>query len=139
MLLIFLKNKGYLSSDCSIIQMEVLLIDDNIEITEMISFFLKTQDISCKVVNDGKEAIDQIKNGKYNAILLDLTLPIFSGYDIFNYLKQNELLKQNNIVLFTASNLTEEDIQNMIKNGAKDVLKKPISIDTIVETINKYK
>jgi len=139
MLLIFLKNKGYLSSDCSIIQMEVLLIDDNIEITEMISFFLKTQDISCKVVNDGKEAIDQIKNGKYNAILLDLTLPIFSGYDIFNYLKQNELLKQNNIILFTASNLTEEDIQNMIKNGAKDVLKKPISIDTIVETIKKYK
>lgn len=99
---------------------------------------MNTQDISCKVVNDGKEAIDQIKNGKYDAILLDLTLPIFSGYDIFNYLKQNELLKQNNIILFTASNLTEEDIQNMIKNGAKDVLKKSISIDTIVETIKNY-
>ncbi len=68
-----------------------------------------------------------------------MTLLLFSGYDIFNYLKQNELLKQNNIALFTASNLSEKDIQNMIKNGAKDVLKKPVSIDTIVETIKKYK
>jgi CheY-like chemotaxis protein len=119
--------------------MDVLLIDDNKEITEMISFFLDTQYISCKVVNDGKESLERIRNEKYDIILLDLTLPMFSGYDVFDYLKKNDLLKQNNIILFTASYITDEEIQKMMTDGAKGILKKPVSIEAIIETINRFK
>ncbi len=91
--------------------MEVLIVDDNKEITEMVSFFLDSNDISCKVVHEGREALERIKNEKYNVILLDLTLPEFGGYDIINSLKKEDLLKQNNILLFTASYTSEEDIR----------------------------
>ena len=40
--------------------MEVLLIDDNKEITEMISFFLDSQGILCEVENDAKKALEKI-------------------------------------------------------------------------------
>ncbi len=119
--------------------MHVLLIDDNEEITEMISFFLDSQDISCTVANNGIEGLKKIRNGKFDVILLDLTMPEFSGYDIFQDLKKDDLLKQNNIMLFTASYISEENIQKMITDGAKGIIKKPISIDKIIESIDKFK
>jgi DNA-binding response OmpR family regulator len=41
--------------------MEVLLVDDNKEITDMISFFLNNQGISCHVLKDAKDALYKIK------------------------------------------------------------------------------
>jgi two-component system, OmpR family, response regulator len=119
--------------------MDVLLIDDNKEITEMISFFLDSQDISCRVANNGREGLLKIKNEKYDVILLDLTMPEFSGWDIFNNLLRENLLFKNNIILFTASYISDDDIQKMIDKGAKGIIKKPISIDKIIETIEKFK
>ncbi len=119
--------------------MKILLIDDNKEITEMVSFFLDSSDISCKVVHDGREAMERIRNDKYDAILLDLTLQEFSGYDIFNSLKKDDLLKNNNIILFTASYISDEDIQKIISDGAKGIIKKPTSIDDILEVLEKYR
>jgi two-component system OmpR family response regulator len=119
--------------------MDVLLIDDNKEITEMISFFLDSQDISCRVANNGREGLLKIKNEKYDVILLDLTMPEFSGWDIFNNLLRENLLFKNNIVLFTASFISDDDIQKMIDKGAKGIIKKPISIDKIIETIENFK
>jgi len=119
--------------------MEVLLIDDNKEITEMISFFLDSQDISCNVANSGREGLDKIKNEKFNVILLDLTMPEFNGYDIFNDLLKEDLLRKNNIILFTASYISEENTQKMLEEGAKGIIRKPISIDKIIETIEMFK
>ena len=51
----------------------------------------------------------------------------------------NDLLKNNNLLLFTTSNTSKENIQKMIAEGVKGFLKKPISIDLIIETIEKFK
>ena len=119
--------------------MEVLLIDDNTEITEMISFFLDTQNILCEVENDGKRGLEKIKEKRFNVILLDLTMPVFSGYDLFNELKRENALRKNNIVIFTASNIEQEKIDKMMEEGIKAIIRKPISIDSIIETINKFR
>jgi CheY-like chemotaxis protein len=118
--------------------MDILVIDDNKEITEMISFFLDIQNISCQVVNEGRKGLLKIINEKYDAILLDLTMPEFSGFDLFNILKEENLLKQNNILLFTASYISDEDIQDMISDGVRGVLRKPVSIDNIIEVLSKF-
>ena len=119
--------------------MEVLLIDDNKEITEMVSFFLESQDISCEVENDGKKGLEKIKEKKYDVILLDLTMPIYSGYDLFEELRIENALRKNNLVIFTASNIEQEKIDKMIEDGIKAIIRKPISIDSIIEIINKFK
>jgi CheY-like chemotaxis protein len=119
--------------------MEILLIDDNNEITEMVCFFLDSQNITCTVSNDGKEGLEMIKSGKYDVILLDLTMPEFSGYDIFKDLKQEGLLKQSNIIIFTASYIVDEEVQKMISDGIKGIIKKPVSVDDIVRVIEKFK
>jgi CheY-like chemotaxis protein len=120
--------------------MKVLLIDNDESITEAVSFYLESRGILCKVVNDGKKGLDYIRknnrNGVYfNTILLDLAMPVFSGYDIFTILKGEGLLKSNRVILFTASVLPDDKIQNMLADGVKGVLRKPFSLEELESAI----
>ena len=65
-------------------------------------------------------------------------MPEFSGFDIFKALKDEDLLKSKNIVIFTASSVTDNEVQEMLLTGAKAVLKKPISIDDLIETVERF-
>lgn len=70
---------------------------------------------------------------------MDLAIPEFSGFDIFRALKKDDLLKSNNVLIFTASSVSEEDIKEMLSSGARGVLKKPLSIDDLVEAIERFR
>jgi DNA-binding response OmpR family regulator len=119
--------------------MKVLLIDDNKDINEMVCLCLETQDITVKVVDEGREGLRSIKENHFDVVLLDLAMPGFSGFDIFKALKDEDLLKYKNIVIFTASSVTDNEVQEMLLTGAKGVLKKPISIDDLIETVEKFR
>ena len=118
----------------------ILVIDDNKDITEMIKDFFDSEDIDCKIINEGKEGLDEIRknNGYYNLILLDLTMPDFSGWDVFKKVKEEDLLKSNNIIIFTASTKTNNEIGEMINEGAKFVLRKPFSLNDLISIVDKY-
>ncbi len=121
--------------------MEVLIIDDNEEITDAVKFFLDSKDIECKVINDGREGLNEIvtQRGRYNLILLDMAMPQFSGYDILKTLKTEDLLKSENIVIFTASSTNDKNIVDFLAAGAKEVLKKPVSLDDLSQLIERYR
>jgi two-component system, OmpR family, response regulator len=55
------------------------------------------------VVNDGQEGLERIRNDKFDLILLDVAMPEFSGKDVIESLKKDELIESTNIVIFTAS------------------------------------
>jgi CheY-like chemotaxis protein len=77
--------------------------------------------------------LDIIKNNADNAdiVLLDLAIPEFSGLDVFASLHNEGLLEKRNVVVFTASNLAETEIQQMLSGGARAILKKPLSLDEL--------
>lgn len=118
--------------------MKVLLIDDNQDITEMISFYLENTGISCKVINQGREGLEAIKKEDFDIIMMDLAMPEFSGYDILKKLKNDNLLQSKNIVVLTASSLSNKDIDEILSIGVKVVLRKPLSVEKITETIEKF-
>lgn len=120
--------------------MKLLVIDDNKDLTEAIYDSLDSPDIECTMINDGKAGLDEIlkERGKYNLILLDIAMPNFSGMDILQVLKKDDLLKSENIIIFTASSITDRDIDDFVASGAKGVLKKPVSLDELTELVEKY-
>jgi len=119
--------------------MKVLLIEDNRDITDMVRLCLESENIVCEATDDGKAALQSIKEDKFDAILLDLAIPEFSGFDIFKALKKDDLLKSNNVLIFTASSVSEEDIKQMLSSGARGVLKKPLSIDDLIEAVQRFR
>ena len=121
--------------------MKVLIIDDNRDVTSAIADFFDSMEINYKIIDEGREALEEIVNQteKYNLILLDIAMPQLSGHDILERLKDNgDLIRSKNIVLFTASTLTNNDIQKYSNLGIKEVLRKPMSLDDLTDLIQKY-
>jgi CheY-like chemotaxis protein len=118
--------------------MKVLVIDDNINNTEVVSFFLEANEIECNIITNGRDGLEAIKKEHYDLILLDLAMPDFSGIDIFDALKEQNLIPSNNIVIFTASTIDEGEMNRMLAEGAKGIVYKPLSIDQLEDMVKKH-
>jgi CheY-like chemotaxis protein len=121
--------------------MKVLIIDDNKDVTDAIADFFDSIEVNYKVIDEGRKALSDILNQTehYNVILLDIAMPQLSGHDILERLKEKDgLIESKNIVLFTASTLTDNDIQKYLDLGIKEVLRKPISLNDLTNLIQKY-
>ena len=119
--------------------MKVLLIEDNKDIADMVRLCLESENIVCEATDDGKAGLQLIKEDKFDVILLDLAIPEFSGFDIFRSLKDENLLGSRNVLIFTASSVTDEDMKEMLSAGAKGVLRKPLSIDELLEAVERFR
>jgi len=114
------------------------LIEDNKDIADMVRLCLESENIVCEATEDGKVGLQSIKKDKFDAILLDLAIPEFSGFDIFRALKEENLLQSNNVLIFTASSVTDQELKEMLSSGAKGVLRKPLSIDDLIEAVQRF-
>ena len=118
--------------------MKVLLIDDNPQITEIFERFFKLKGIECKVINEGKSGLEEIKNERYDVIFLDIAMSDFNGYDILKSLK-NQNSRDKNIVILTASNIDINELDNFKDVGIKEILTKPVSLYEIDKIIQRTK
>lgn len=117
--------------------MRVLIVDDNKEITEVVKFYCDSKNVECNAATDSKDGISSIRSGKYDLILLDIAMPVFSGLDILRSLKADDILKRTNIVVFTAS--SDPNMYEEIRNsGVKEILKKPYGVEDLENVIKKY-
>jgi len=120
--------------------LEILIIDDNEQITKMLTTFLELKEHKCTVANDGKEGLSIIKENRHDVVLLDLAMPEFDGYSVIKDLEENNLIKDQKIIVFTASTITQEELDELVDRGASSYILKPIDIDIllakIVETAN---
>jgi len=112
--------------------LEILIIDDNEQITKMLTTFLELKEHKCTVANDGKEGLAIVKENRHDVVLLDLAMPEFDGYSVIKDLEENNLLKNHKIIVFTASTITQEELDDLVKRGVTAYILKPIDIDVLL-------
>ena len=112
-------------------KMKILIVDDNEQITKMLTTFLELKEHQCTIANDGNEGLKQIKANNYDVILLDLAMPEFDGYSVIKNLEESDTLKDHKIIVFTASTITQEELEDLVKRGVTAYLLKPIDIDLL--------
>lgn len=117
--------------------MKILGIDDNVDITELLSMTLSAMGHDFSFVNSGKEGVKLICEKNYDAVLLDLAMPEFSGFDVLKELETTGNLGDYNIILFTASSVSDTEINEFIKKGVKGIIRKPIEVDELEKQISK--
>ncbi len=118
---------------------EICLVDDDIDLTNMLTYSFSTRGYKVCSFNRGKEFIDEIKKRSGaqlpKLIILDRELPDYDGMDIFKILKEE--LKVSVPVLFLSSKSTEKDIYNALEAGAVDYVTKPFSLKILLQkTLN---
>ena len=116
-------------------RLNVLIIDDNEQITKMISSFLDMSNHDCTVVNDGKEGLELIKTKQYDSIVLDLAMPEFDGYEILGTLQKEDPSQLSKIIILTASSVPIETVRKFKELGVSSCLQKPVDIDQLLSRI----
>ncbi|MCV0372594.1 MAG: response regulator [Nitrosarchaeum sp.] len=114
-------------------ELAVLIIDDNEQITKMISTFLRLNNHKCIIANDGKYGLDTLQKERFDVILLDLAMPELDGYEILEKIKSPDKLSR--IIILTASNITKENQKKFKEIGITTILQKPVDIDVLLEKI----
>ena len=114
--------------------MKILHIDDNETIIEPIQMYLEL-DFDFTPCTDPVRGLELIKSGNYDIVLLDLAMPVLSGYEIVEALSESGEIKNQKIIIFSASNSKDQEIENLKKKGIHSYLQKTISMDELIDHI----
>jgi len=115
---------------------QVLIVDDNKDITDLLSKFLKAKGFDVVVTNDPRDGLDLIKEQNHDVVLLDISMPEFSGIDIIEALERKKILKDQKILIFSAVAFPTSEIKDLLKkDGVNGCLKKPIQLSKILTAI----
>ena len=84
-----------------------------------------------------RRCLEKIKQNNFDLVLLDLAMPNFTGHDVVNALVEDGIITKQKIVLFTASSMTDTEIDQMIEKGAHSCIRKPIDIPDLLEKLTE--
>ncbi len=116
--------------------MKILIIDDNKETTTMLSKFFNSKGFPIVVSNDPMKGLRQIQSEQFDVILLDISMPEISGFNIIQILAADGILKDQNIFIFSGTDIHETRIKDLLRReGISGFLKKPIELDELFKTI----
>lgn len=122
-----------------VISMKILIIDDNKDITELLVKVLNIAGYDVKASNDGREGLELIMKERFDIVFLDIAMPDFSGLDVIDRLIEYDKINASKIVLFTASSISDNDVEQLVKRGVHSCLRKPIRVDTLLAKIEEIK
>jgi excisionase family DNA binding protein len=113
-------------------QPTVLVVDDDTGVQGMFKLFLKKTGFSRMIVGTGKEAVAALKKQKFDLFFLDLMLPDITGDEIYKQAK--EIVPDLPIVIITGYP-DSSMLDNILKFGPVTVLKKPLKVEQIAQTL----
>ena len=119
--------------------LKILIAEDEEPIANLIRVNLTRAGYECTCACDGEEAADQMENGHFDLLLLDIMLPKINGYELMEYAKTLQLP----VIFITAMGTTEHKVKGL-KMGAEDYISKPFEIvellarvETVMRRYNK--
>ena len=116
---------------------KILIIDDNQENTATLSKFFNDRGFSTFISKDPLEGLQHIQQEKLDIILLNVSRPVVTGMGVIELLACDDLLKDQNIFIFSGEDIPEIQLKNLLRrDGVNGFLKNPINLDELLTVIN---
>ncbi|HAS6211660.1 CHASE domain-containing protein [Vibrio parahaemolyticus] len=114
----------------------ILVVDDSDTNLEVATYLLTQAGASVETANSGEVAISKLKESplNYDAILMDVQMPVMDGLEATRYIRQTLELKSIPIIALTAGALVEER-KRALESGMNDFLTKPISPTQLISVL----
>ncbi len=113
----------------------ILVVDDEPHIVKLITFSLTKSGFECITAGDGVAAIEIAAERKPDLILLDVMMPIMTGFETAQKLKADPATSDIPIVMLSAKSQTYE-IEEGLDCGARDYICKPFTPKDLVEKVS---
>ncbi len=119
----------------------LLLVEDNELNMEIAQELLRTVGFSVETAQNGQIAVEMVRNstaGYYDAILMDIQMPVMNGYQASREIRrlENRELSEIPIIALTA-NTFDEDKKEALSSGMNAYVAKPIDVMVLYETLKK--
>ena len=112
----------------------ILVVDDEADLVELISYNLKKEGFSVDSAMDGETALSKIKKGRYDLLVLDLMLPGIQGMELCRILRSDPKTETLPIIMLTAKGEEVDKILGL-EMGADDYITKPFSPRELVARV----
>ena len=106
-------------------EIKILLVDDEPDIIEILSFNLKQEGYNVFAASNGKQAIDKARKIKPHLIIMDIMMPVMDGIESCEHIRQDRTINDVSIMFLTARG---EDYSQLaaFDAGADDYVTKPV-------------
>ena len=117
--------------------MKFLIVDDFSTMRRIVRGLLKEIGYNnCEEAEDGAEALNMLRAGKYDFVVSDINMPVMTGFELLSAVKADDNLKHLPILMVTAE-ARKEDIVRAAKDGAAGYIVKPFTKATLEEMVQK--
>ena len=120
----------------------ILLVEDNELNREIAQSILEETGFTVETAPDGTDAVEMVRQAEehyYDAILMDVQMPVMDGYEATRTIRAMPLGDDKNLpIISMTANAMEEDREAALKNGMNAHIAKPLNIDLFLEVLKKY-
>jgi two-component system, OmpR family, response regulator len=110
----------------------VLVVDDELNITELVSLGLRYEGFDVSSAHDGRGALRAIREFKPELVILDVTMPDIDGFEVVRRIRADGIWTP--VIFLTARDATEDKIAGLTVGG-DDYLAKPFSLDELIARV----
>jgi ABC-type amino acid transport substrate-binding protein/signal transduction histidine kinase/DNA-binding response OmpR family regulator/HPt (histidine-containing phosphotransfer) domain-containing protein len=115
----------------------LLLVEDN-EINQQVAQeILEGAGLVVTIANNGQEAVDMVNRKTFDAVLMDIQMPVMDGFEATRAIRENEHFKDLPIIAMTASAMTR-DREDAMASGMNDHVAKPINVKTLFAVLSRF-
>jgi len=111
---------------------QVLIIEDDVEISDVVAVNLESNGIKTEQVHDGLLGLKRSKSGEFDLIILDIMLPGLDGISICRKLREENY---NTPILMLTAKIDEIDLVLSLELGADDYMTKPFSMRELLARV----
>ncbi|MGG1516300.1 CHASE3 domain-containing protein [Paenibacillus oryzisoli] len=108
----------------------MLLVDDDVRNIYALLTALEMKNINVDTASNGKQALEQLEQERYDLVLMDIMMPVMDGYDAMKAIRSQPDLQDLPVIALTAKAMKGER-QRCIEAGASDYIMKPIQIQQL--------
>lgn len=121
----------------AIVNFRILFVDNSRTTRAAMSKLLEEKGYEVTCSGTGMEAIEMVKTGAFNLVIMDLYMPLMNGYEAAKAIRELEGFKDIPIVALTASS-DEKDLTIAAQNGMNEFIVKSSDHNNLFNILEKY-
>jgi len=115
---------------------KMLTVDDSRSVRKMVEFTLKAKGFQVSSAGDGQEALELMAKDQFDAIILDINMPIMNGLEFLQTIRSNDAFASIPVVMLTTEG-QDEDKDKAISLGATAYIVKPFKPTQLLSLLEK--
>ncbi|MEO6568194.1 MAG: response regulator [Opitutaceae bacterium] len=115
--------------------MKVLVVEDTASNRKLLRAILEAEGITVGEVADGVAALSALESEKFDAVISDILMPRMDGYRLCREIRRNPQLRHLPVIAYTSTYLSPGDEQLALRSGADRYLRKPVSVEVLLQTL----